>query len=185
MRVQQRLIENPLRRMVQQRQKRLLHHHAVEPQVHARDRRRPDVLQARQHPAFFAHRRGQHSQQDVVRHRRHARIRRNLGPVFEHDAGKPVLAHANFPHSAAEPHFPALAHDRLAATLVQLRQRHGRNARRDIRRGSRETPSRKRRCRIARPSAKALRRARSPVRRARTARSRPASAASGAASRAS
>ena len=63
-------------------------------------------------------------EQHVVRHRRDARIGRNLRAILEHQRREAVSSHAKFANSAAQPHFPAALRNRLAAALVQIGERH-------------------------------------------------------------
>ena len=106
--IEQRLIEYPLRRVVQQGQERLLHHRPFEPEVNARDRRMSSnaAIPRAMLPAPLSSF-GSKSEQNAVRHGHDARIRRHFRPVFQHGLCKAAALQPNFANAASQPHFPA------------------------------------------------------------------------------
>src|SRR5579863_176841 len=126
--IQERLIENPLRGVIEKRQKRLGHHRAVKPQVYSGDRRRPQMAQPFERGVRLRHFSRQHSQEHIVRDGDNARIRADLRSVVEQRSREAMVVHLDFANAATQPNFPAAPFDRIAATLVKLRERYGRDA---------------------------------------------------------
>ena len=154
-----RLIEYPLRRAVEQRQERLVHHGSIEPEMHAGDRRRPQIAQIRKHGFVFDNFRRKQFEQDILRHG--CEDNSPPSPPNRLPFPRPRRSHPrrNPAGARAQLDVPAL----LASALRQPSYNSPsgtRECRRDTRRDVKETLSRKRRCRTARRCDPILRRAR-------------------------
>ena len=156
-----RLIEYPLGGVVEQRQKRLGHDRAIEPEMNAGDRRRAQIRPGqRRQSTRRSTSLGMRPGASVAARRRRRRRRKSPKPSSSTTlSNRPSFKRISLT-PASNSHLPAPLGNGFAAPFIEFRRGERTECQRDIRCDWRGTPSRKLRCRTARRCGPVLRRAR-------------------------
>src|SRR3984885_1754329 len=121
--MEQRLVENPLHGVIKQREKRLVHHVAIEPKMDSGDGRVVQMLQARKTSVGG----GKCGIDDVehrgLRHSHDERVGGFLRAIIEYDRVRVSLFDAQLAYRRASAHFPAALFDCGAAAVVKFGKR--------------------------------------------------------------
>jgi hypothetical protein len=120
-------IEYPLDGVVQERDERFPHYFTIEPKMNSSDRRIVKMAKCLEHRLALANRRGQHSQQRILRHSDEKGIIAPFRFVVKDYGGASLAGYLDALDHRPQPHFPAPPFDRRPAFGVQRAERHGGN----------------------------------------------------------